>query len=258
MATYTTTQDDGTSTSSTTTTGLIGASYTFTQTVVVYDSSSTIETATTTTATRSTNTPGTVTSNTITTGLEGASHTFTQSVAAFSAAAIAEGAHTTTTRTASAVPLVEGSASGGLLGDSHAPATSEFVAYDGAVTVTNAAIVPASYFHLVNGTIRTESGEPIENIVWLVATDAMPVATTVNDDGTFGIYLLNQTYERFYITVRDPETDVEVVWPGTGDNPAINPGDEDVELRFHEKQIETSDDSPIRGLMAGRGVSLGL
>lgn len=103
--------------------------------------------------------------------------------------------------------------------------------------VVNAAVVPTAYFRRVEGMVYNKDGQTITNGIYLIALDNFAVAGTVDDDGSFEIYLLKQQYENFILvadagTKSGQDKQYDYVWYEVAGNPEIPVGDSYVELEF--------------------------
>jgi hypothetical protein len=117
-----------------------------------------------------------------------------------------------------------------------------------------AAIIPMQFFHTVTGTVKDDSGDVIENALYLVGMDALPTAGTVKPDGSYNINLLNQPYDDFFLVVAEPGVP-DLVWYSSDESndPVLSNMDE-ADLVFTREEVEAGGK---RGLSVGAGVSFG-
>ena len=111
-----------------------------------------------------------------------------------------------------------------------------------------ASFIPTAFFRRLSGSVVDQNGEPITSAERIFATENLPTGGTVNEDGTFQMYVLNQTYSEFLLVAPSGRDGVDYSWYRYDDDP-IPPGENDVTLAFKEHEI--------KGLYVGAGTDFG-
>jgi hypothetical protein len=111
-----------------------------------------------------------------------------------------------------------------------------------------ASFIPTAFFRRLTGSVVDQNGEPITSAERIYATEALPTGGTVNEDGTFQMYVLNQTYTEFLLVAPSGRDGVDYSWYRYDGDP-IPPGENDVTLAFKEHEI--------KGLYVGAGTDFG-
>jgi len=111
-----------------------------------------------------------------------------------------------------------------------------------------ASFIPTAFFRRLSGSVVDQNGEPITSAERIYATENLPTGGTVNEDGTFQMYVLNQTYSEFLLVAPSGRDGVDYSWYRYGGDP-IPPGENDVTLAFKEQEI--------KGLYVGAGTDFG-
>ena len=111
-----------------------------------------------------------------------------------------------------------------------------------------ASFIPTAFFRRLSGSVVDQNGEPITSAERIYATENLPTGGTVNEDGTFQMYVLNQTYTEFLLVAPSGRDGVDYSWYRYDDDP-IPPGENDVTLAFKEHEI--------KGLYVGAGTDFG-
>jgi len=123
-------------------------------------------------------------------------------------------------------------------------------------------IIPTAYFRKVSGkVIDADTGEPIQNGIYITALDDFSVAGPVDEQGNFEMYLLKQTYTTFILTAEasaydESNPEYDYVWYESAGNPDMSATDTYAELEF-TTDVPASGPPPTGGLTAGKGVSFG-
>ena len=134
------------------------------------------------------------------------------------------------------------------------PSLTDYNVDGDAVQVYLGTYIPMGAFRSVYGTVVNEEGDPIKNAEWLLSVDGLPIAGPVDAEGNFSIFLLRTSYSNFRLLVRRADiAGLDYVWYEPVPQ-VLRTGDQNVELVFREADIPSEN----RGLMVGRGVSLGL
>lgn len=131
-------------------------------------------------------------------------------------------------------------------------------------TYDTGVIVPGDFYR-VNVLVVNETGDPIPETKWVMSTGTFPTAAKVNDNAEAELFLLPTTYEHFMAVVEDnPEepNNLDYTWYSAETQEPINPlsldNGEVVEIVLTPEEIEQETAAVARGLMVGRGLSLGL
>ena len=111
-----------------------------------------------------------------------------------------------------------------------------------------ASFIPTAFFRRLSGSVVDQNGEPITSAERIFATENLPTGGTVNEDGTFQMYVLNQTYSEFLLVAPSGRDGVDYSWYRYGGDP-IPPAENDVTLAFKEQEI--------KGLYVGAGTDFG-
>ena len=111
-----------------------------------------------------------------------------------------------------------------------------------------ASFIPTAFLRELTGSVVDQNGEPITSAERIFATENLPTGGTVNEDGTFQMYVLNQTYSEFLLVAPSGRDGVDYSWYRYGGDP-IPPGENDVTLAFKEQEI--------KGLYVGAGTDFG-
>jgi hypothetical protein len=111
-----------------------------------------------------------------------------------------------------------------------------------------ASFIPTAFFRRLSGSVVDQNGEPITSAERIFATENLPTGGTVNEDGTFQMYVLNQTYTEFLLVAPSGRDGVDYSWYRYDGDP-IPPGENDVTLAFKEHEI--------KGLYVGAGTDFG-
>ena len=111
-----------------------------------------------------------------------------------------------------------------------------------------ASFIPTAFLRELTGSVVDQNGEPITSADRIFATENLPTGGTVNEDGTFQMYVLNQTYSEFLLVAPSGRDGIDYSWYRYGGDP-IPPGENDVTLAFKEHEI--------KGLYVGAGTDFG-
>jgi len=114
--------------------------------------------------------------------------------------------------------------------------------------VGTASFIPTAFFRRLTGSVVDQNGESITSAERIYATENLPTGGTVNEDGTFQMHVLNQTYTEFLLVAPSGRDGVDYSWYSYDDDP-IPPGENDVTLAFKEHEI--------KGLYVGAGTDFG-
>jgi len=112
-----------------------------------------------------------------------------------------------------------------------------------------ASFIPTSSFRRLTGSVVDQNGEPITSAETIYTTENLPTGGTVNEDGTFQMYVLNQTYTEFILVAPSGRDGVDYSWYRRVDGDPIPAGENDVTLAFKEHEI--------KGLYVGAGTDFG-
>jgi hypothetical protein len=112
-----------------------------------------------------------------------------------------------------------------------------------------ASFIPTAFFRRLTGSVVDTNGEPITSAERIYATENLPTGGTVNEDGTFQMYVLNQTYTEFILVAPSGRDGVDYSWYRRVDGDPIPAGENDVTLAFKEHEI--------KGLYVGAGTDFG-